>query len=325
MLKLFLTMFVITTVLTGCMSSTQVGYGAERKQLMLVSQHFSVKRADKDFERLSGSTQKKYYMTQEKRLAEIMNKMIPYSDDYISENRDIHWGVHVYISEKTNASALANGVILVSNKMIYNKKFNDDALAYILAHEMAHVVRDHHRERQSWKYAVSPALIATALVTSGASAVTAGVLHDGSGGISQRRLEKEADLLGLELMAKAGFNPEQAIDVFDAFYPVYLEEYPTLSKLPEFVQAHPNLQKRNDYTRDYLSHVMPMYKKAVKFPESKKSDRLINIQDAPQAMVLINGELILKSKIQSITTNSDGKTEYVLKADRVEQSSVPNS
>lgn len=310
-MKILFAALVAAGVLTGCASSTQLGYGSERKQLMLLSQKMVERQADRAFTKSSGITKKQYLSDHEIHCAKIMNRMIPYADHFIAEDRMIQWGIHLYHSNKTNAGALANGMILMSHKMASHHMLTDDALAYILAHEMAHVLREHHREYKSWKYVISPALLGTTVLTAGTSAFLTGALHDGYGGSSQRLQEKEADLLGLELMAKAGYHPEQAIQVFAKFYPTFLKEYPVLSKLPSFMQRHPSLKKRLAYTEENLDEVMALYQQSSS--EQKASKNLISIRPDPRTMVLINGQLIPNVNIASIYKDAQGQLHYELK------------
>lgn len=298
--------------LTGCINTTHMGHGADRKQLMLLSQDQVVEQAKRKFTQKTGLIEKEYLSEAEIRCAKIMNRIIPYTDHYISADRTIKWGVHLYHSDKSNAGALANGMIFISHKMVNRAMLDDEALAYILAHEMAHVIREHQRETQSWKYIVSPLLVGTAWATAGTSALITGVLHDGYGSTYQRRMEKEADLLGLELMARAGYNPKQGIAVFAQFYPTFLKEYPIQSKLPAFMQRHPSLKQRLKYAEENLDSSMALYDKST--TEQLSSKNLIEIKQDPNTRLLINGQLVRNIDIESITKDTEGKLHYVLKS-----------
>lgn len=203
-LKIALLSFASMTALTGCISTTSFGAGAERKQLIMVSQAHVEKKADKEFAKKL-HRKKGDYWHREQRLVNIMNTMIPYADEYTKAGEKIEWAIHDWPTKKLNAGALANGIVVLAPKIAYNKDITDNELAFIIAHEMAHIVRQHHRESATFSYILRPALIGTAVLTSGTSAIVGGIGHDVYGNGFKRVAEKEADLLGLEIYTKAGY------------------------------------------------------------------------------------------------------------------------
>jgi len=264
-LKVSVLTVLATSVFSGCMSTTAVGYGAERKQLLVTSQDRAIKKADKHNKKSIQASERPYHDVYEQRLVRIINRLSPYADLYTAEGRVVEWDLILLggkNSQKSQAGALANGTITMTRKMVKNSTFkSDEALAYVLAHEMAHVVRQHHRETETWGFVVKPMLFSTALLTSGATSLIAAAAHDTKR--FSKVMEKEADLLGLEIMAQAGFNPEKAMNIFNDMQSTLKTEFPISSRLPSILKAHPSMEKRTEYSSDYLTHVMPLYEQSL--------------------------------------------------------------
>ena len=130
------------------------------------------------------------------------------------------WEVAVFREDSANAFALPGGKIGVHTG-IFTVATNQDQLATVLAHEVAHVLSRHTNERVSQELAVSQGLNvlqAIANPTSGAGQTLMGLLGVGAQyGLLlpyNRLQESEADLLGLDLMAKAGFDPRQSMELW---------------------------------------------------------------------------------------------------------------
>jgi Zn-dependent protease with chaperone function len=251
------------SLLTGCVSTTSMGHGSERKQFILFSQHGVEKAANKAVLKNEKKGNKKTVRSQsshspsEVRVINIMNQLMPYAESYLKNDRNIKWDAIIYSAKKDNVGIMANGTVIITQSFVNHSALSDDnALAYILAHEMAHVVRSHHREMKTWSYTFSPALLTTAYLTSGATAYLAAYGHSG---LFNRKLEKEADLLGLEIMSKAGFDPVQAVTVFKKYEPTFKKDHPIMSYIPTIIKKHPSFSSRTKYSENALDKVTPLY------------------------------------------------------------------
>ena len=121
-------------------------------------------------------------------------------------------------TKELNAYCMPGGRIMVYSGLIDTLDLSDAELATVIAHEIAHALREHTRERVSRAYAQQ-------LVLSGAAAV-AGV-SEGTANIANmvaevtfqlpfsRDQESEADIIGLELMARAGYDPRAAVTLWN--------------------------------------------------------------------------------------------------------------
>jgi predicted Zn-dependent protease len=127
------------------------------------------------------------------------------------------WEVTLFEDDQVNAFALPGGKIGVYTGLLKAAK-NQDQLATVIGHEVAHVIAQHGNERVSTTYATQTALsLAQALgdASNPASGQLMGLLGVGAQvGILlpySRTQESEADLIGLDLMAKAGFDPAASV------------------------------------------------------------------------------------------------------------------
>jgi predicted Zn-dependent protease len=155
-----------------------------------------------------------------------------------------NWEVVVFQDDAANAFALPGGKIGVNTGLL-DVAENQDQLATVLGHEVAHVLSQHSNERLSQTLAVQSGLgLITALANprSGTGQTVMGLLGVGAQyGILMpysRIQESEADLLGLDLMAKAGFNPQESIALWRNM------ERTGGGQPPEFLSTHPSHSTR---------------------------------------------------------------------------------
>ncbi len=174
------------------------------------------------------------------------------------------WEVAVFDVDEVNAFALPGGKIGVY-RGIFRVAQTPDELAAVLAHEIAHVIAHHHNERLSQQFAAESALnliqaIAAPESQMGQLAMAAlglgvqvGILMPYS-----RLQEQEADLVGLELMARAGFDPRAALTLWRQM--IRLQK----RSPPEWLSTHPSGPRRLRTLAQHLPQVMPLYREALK-------------------------------------------------------------
>ena len=172
------------------------------------------------------------------------------------------WEVSVFADEQVNAFALPGGKIGVYEGLLSVAE-NQDQLATVMAHEVAHVLARHSNERISTQYATSTGLeVASVLAgqSSPAKQTLFGLLGLGAQvGVLlpfSRKQETEADLLGLELMAKAGFDPEQSVQLWQNMAAA------SGSAPPEFLSTHPSGESRIRALQQYMPKVLPLAQQA---------------------------------------------------------------
>jgi predicted Zn-dependent protease len=130
-----------------------------------------------------------------------------------------------------------------------------------MGHEMAHAVREHARERLSRDYAQQAGLgiLASAVGLSEGQAQMAGMAAQlGLGLPHGRAQESEADTLGVELMARAGYNPQAALSLWQKM------QKASQGEPPQFLSTHPSTSDRLTRISAILPRVTPLYQQAIR-------------------------------------------------------------
>lgn len=156
------------------------------------------------------------------------------------------WEVVVFKDETANAFALPGGKIGVHTGMLKVAK-NADQLAAVIGHEVGHVIAKHGNERVSAQFATQSGLALIDVLTSDKDPQTRGLLMGALGLGTQvgvllphsRTHETEADKIGLDLMAKAGFDPNESVKLWENMKKASGGNAP-----PEFLSTHPSNSTR---------------------------------------------------------------------------------
>ncbi|GAB6068345.1 M48 family metallopeptidase [Methylothermus subterraneus] len=172
------------------------------------------------------------------------------------------WQVSVFRSDQVNAFALPGGYIGVYTGLLKAAR-NQHQLAAVIGHEIGHVLARHSNERVSQEFAVEQALgliQALARPSSPTGQLLMGALGLGAQvGVLMpfsRLQEAEADVIGLELMARAGFDPREAIALW---HNMDQTGRPTP---PEWLSTHPAHATRIQAIERHLPRVLPLYEAA---------------------------------------------------------------
>ena len=174
------------------------------------------------------------------------------------------WEIEVFEDDSANAFALPGGKIGVHTGLLKVAK-NQDQLAAVLAHEIAHVLAQHGAERVSQQFATRAGLDLVGTVAGPETQTKQqllGLLGLGAQyGILlpySRAQETEADVYGLELMARAGFDPRASVDLWQNMKAL------GGAAPPEFLSTHPAPDTRINDLRSRMYQVMPIYNNASK-------------------------------------------------------------
>ena len=172
------------------------------------------------------------------------------------------WQVVLFASDQINAFALPGGRIGVYTGLFKAVK-DQDQLAAVLGHEVSHVLARHSNERLSQGQLANLGMTAADIALSDSSARAPAMAALGLGaqvGVLlpySRIQESEADVLGLQLMAAAGFNPQKAINLWQN-----MAASSNGKKPPELLSTHPSDKNRIKEIDAQLAAVMPIYDKA---------------------------------------------------------------
>jgi predicted Zn-dependent protease len=175
------------------------------------------------------------------------------------------WETAVFVDKEPNAFALPGGKVGV-NTGIFSVARNQDELAAVIAHEIGHVVSRHHEERLTRQAGAQGVLqLVGALLGSRYGQGAADAAVQGGGVLAQtgfllpgsRAQESEADVVGQQLMAKAGFDPRQAVNLWENMIAA------GGSRPPQWLSTHPDPQSRLGELRARSAGLMPTYQQAL--------------------------------------------------------------
>jgi predicted Zn-dependent protease len=174
------------------------------------------------------------------------------------------WDTAVFVDKEPNAFALPGGKVGV-NTGIFTVARNQDQLAAVIAHEIGHVISHHHDERITRQMQTQTGLsLISALLGArygeGAAQTATQVGGAAAQGLfllpNSRTQESEADVVGQQLMAKAGFDPRQALALWQNMIAAGGE------RPPEWLSTHPDPQARLGELASRASGLMPVYEQA---------------------------------------------------------------
>lgn len=257
---------ILATAGCATVQTTQSGtVGVERKQFIsnLVSEAELNQAAAQNYAQvLSQARQQKALDTdaaQTRRVKAIAQRLIGQVGVFRADASAWNWEVHVINEDEVNAWCMPGGKMAVYSGLIKRIQPTDAELAAIIGHEMAHALREHSREQVSQKMATSFGLTVLSALT-GVQAV-----NDLGGTLSEvmfelpnsRTHESEADLIGVELAARAGYDPRAAVTLWQKMGA--LEQG---RGQPEFLSTHPSSTTRIADLQAISERVMPLYQQA---------------------------------------------------------------
>lgn len=267
---------VLAALLTGACTTVQTtqsgAVGVERKQRMLLSEkqveNMSAQMYSQTLQEANAKDVLNPDSAQTQRVRTITNRLIAQVNAFRPDARNWKWEVNVLQNDAINAYAMAGGKIMVYTGLINKLNATDEELAAVIGHEIAHALREHTREQMSQAYATQIGLLGVAAAVgiatgdannanttlglgSTVAAVALTLPHS-------RRAETEADQIGLELMARAGYNPNAAITLWEKMGKAGGQ------KPPEFLSTHPADTTRINEIKRLIPAVMPLYQASAK-------------------------------------------------------------
>lgn len=195
------------------------------------------------------------------RVRAISNKLIAQTSVFRPDARQWNWEVNVLTAPEINAWCMPGGKIAVYTGLIEKLQVTDDELAAVIGHEIAHALREHARERASQQ------MVAGSLISVGSSILGAGPLaqqgaqfaYMGLLGLpNSRQHETEADRIGVELAARAGYDPRAAISLWRKM------GRESGGGMPKFLSTHPSPQDRSADLKVYSERTLPLYEQTRK-------------------------------------------------------------
>lgn len=251
--------------LGGCQTTTAGGaVGAQRSQLMLVSSEQLEQMSAKGYAQLkSQATQQNALNTDRamwQRINGIADRIKPQTAVFRRDALNWNWEVNVIQDDQLNAFCMPGGKIVFYSGLINNLRLTDNEIAVVMGHEIAHALREHSREQVSQAIAARTAIgVGGALLGLGRG--VADLAGAGYQALIATRFsrtdETEADRIGLELAARAGFDPRAGLTLWQKMGAASNGASP-----PEFLSSHPAGATRSQEIQSLLPVVMPLYEAA---------------------------------------------------------------
>ena len=192
------------------------------------------------------------------KLREIAQRIIPFTTQWNSRASSWRWEVNLIGSKQVNAFCMPGGKIAFYTGILDQLKLTDDEIAMVMGHEMAHALREHARARIAKSQATSIGL------SLGAQLLGLGDLGNVAANLGTQLLtlkfsrsdETEADLVGLELAARAGYDPQAAVTLWRKMGEV------TGSGGVSFLSTHPSGPDRIRQLEQNVPRVQGLYQQA---------------------------------------------------------------
>jgi len=251
--------FVLIFMMSVSCSTTPV---SGNKAFLLTSAETENQQGDDAYKEIL-SNEKVVTGTAQAKMVEEIGKRIA----AVANQPDFKWEFKTLQSDEPNAFCLPGGKVAVYTGIL-KYAANEAGLATIMGHEIGHAIARHGGQRMSQQMATNAALAGFAVIglskmdgakkTIAMAALGAGATY----GIIlpfSRKHETEADEIGLVLMAKAGYNPAEAVNFWDRFSKAGGKSP------PEFLSTHPNSENRREHLRALQSKVQADYEASPKF------------------------------------------------------------
>jgi len=257
-----MSLVALLAALGGCQTTTSGGsVGANRSQLMLVSSEQLDQMAAESYAKLKSDASRNGTLNRDaamlQRVRTIAGRIQPQTRVFRADAPGWNWEVNVINSNDLNAFCMPGGRIMVYSGLINQLRLTDDEIAIVLGHEIAHALREHSREQ------VSQAMAAQATIGIGAALLGLGQGSADLAGAGYQALiatrfsrgdENEADRIGLELTARARYDPRAGVTLWRKMIAASSGGNP-----PQFLSSHPTDASRVQQIEALLPTVMPIY------------------------------------------------------------------
>lgn len=199
---------------------------------------------------------------QVQRLRAIAERIVPYAAPWNDRARQWQWEVNLLGSKELNAFCMPGGKIAFYLGILQKLQLDDDEVAAIMGHEVAHALREHARERMGKTAATRiGAGVLSALLGLGSAGDT--LLNMGGQLLTlkfSREDETEADIVGMDLSARAGYKPGAGVTLWQKMMAA------SRGAPPQWMSTHPSSDTRIREIQAKLAKVQPLYDKAGKPP-----------------------------------------------------------
>jgi len=251
--KHFFLSILILVIFIGCTSTTKkTDSDVDRIQLMILPEYMAMDMSQSGYTEILDNAKKDGILNtnslEVERVRNISYNLISQTYIFRDDAQEWNWEINVIDSELINAFCMPGGKIVVYSGLINKLDATDDELAAVIGHEIAHALREHGRERMSSALVQQVGILGFAIFLSnqdGSFLSKQAILQGVALGTTlffalpnSREQEREADDMGLELTALAGYNPMAAVSLWRKM------DAQSDSQPPEFLSTHPSNENR---------------------------------------------------------------------------------
>ena len=252
--------FVVTALLAASLMGCQENPVSGRKQLVLVSEEQAQASSTQAYAQTLSEAQKKGKLSSDaalnNRVKRITDRLIAEAKLMYPPSRDWKWSVAVIDEPTLNAWCMPGGKMAIYTGVVNKLNLNDDEIAQIMGHEISHALLGHGRERMSRALATQGGLMLGSIVAGQDLSVLGPVADIALTLPNSREGESEADRYGIELAARAGYDPRAAVRLWEKMAAA------SGNGVPVFLSTHPSPDNRIQALNALVPKMMPIYEKA---------------------------------------------------------------
>ena len=253
---------IVTALLAASLAACQANPVSGRKQLVLVSEEQAQASSAQAYVQTLAEAQKQGKLSTDAalnaRVKRITDRLIGQAGTMYPPSRDWQWSVAVIDDPTLNAWCMPGGKMAIYTGIIEKLKLTDDEIAQIMGHEIAHALLGHGREQMSRAIAMQGGMTLGSIVVGRDLSGLAPVADIAITLPHSRASESEADRYGVELAARAGYDPRTAVRLWEKMSSA------SSNGVPQFLSTHPSPDNRIQALTALVPQMMPIYEKARK-------------------------------------------------------------
>lgn len=240
--------------------------GVEREQTMFASSASVNREADSAYRQTLKQAQAKERLNphpeQLERVRGVANRLIAATGAFRLDAPGWRWEVNVLSGKDVNAWCMPGGKIAVYTGLLDKVQPTDDELAAVIGHEIAHALREHGREKAGQAMGINLAAAIGGAILGSRLGLDPSLGQNVLGTVgdlafmrpNSREMEQEADRIGVELAARAGYDPHAAISLWEKMRRV------SESEPPQWLSTHPSHEMRIGDLKVNADRVEPLYR-----------------------------------------------------------------
>jgi predicted Zn-dependent protease len=247
---------LVAVGLAGCQANPVSG----RKQFVLVSEAQAQASSAQAYTQTLTDAQKSGKISNDAalnaRVKRITDRLITQAAVMYPPSKDWKWSVAVLDEPTLNAWCMPGGKMAIYTGIINKLALSDDEIGQIMGHEIAHALLGHGRERMSRAIATQAGLQLGSIAAGTDITGLAPIADIALTLPNSRASETEADRYGIELAARAGYDPRTAVKLWEKM------SQANGNGPPQFLSTHPSPDNRIQALTALVPKMMPFYEKA---------------------------------------------------------------